>query len=286
MLEKQKQMNVPLWQVILAGQIEIYGSTRQEIFRELDRRYEIMCASSQKALNKPLETAGRLITGYASTHWAYAGKTEGLCGGFINRVMARALSCSEVNASMGRICACPTAGSCGIVPAVLCTLEQEREIPREKVLQALLIASGFGAVVTENATVAGAEGGCQVECGVAAAMAAAAAAYLMDATADMCINAFSISLMNVMGLVCDPIAGLVQIPCAQRNASQAVNALLSADLALAGMQCPIPPDEMVEALRRVGRDLPPVLRETALGGIAGTDTAKQIERSIFGHELN
>ena len=286
MLENQRRKAVPLWQIILDGQTELYGGTEQEVFDELNRRYEIMCASSLKALDKPLETAGRLITGYASTHQAYAEKEESLCGGFINRVMARALSCSEVNASMGRICACPTAGSCGIVPAVLCTLEQERNIPRRQVLQALLIASGFGAVVTENATVAGAEGGCQVECGVAAAMAAAAAAYLMDGTPDMCINAFSISLMNVMGLVCDPIAGLVQIPCAQRNASQAVNALLSADLALGGMTCPIPPDEMVEALRRVGRDLPPALRETALGGIAGTKAAKEIELSIFGHELN
>ncbi|MBQ8975210.1 MAG: L-serine ammonia-lyase, iron-sulfur-dependent, subunit alpha, partial [Oscillospiraceae bacterium] len=152
---------------------------------------------------------------------------------------------------------------------------------REEILHALLTASGVGAVIMENATVSGAEGGCQAECGAAAAMAAAAAVFLMGGTPEQSCHAVSISLMNIMGLVCDPIAGLVQIPCAQRNASQAVNAMLSADMALAGMKSPIPADEVVDAMYNVGRAMPRELRETAMGGLAATKTAKELERRVF-----
>jgi L-serine dehydratase len=282
LLERKREKDIPLWQVILEGEIQEFGGSEAAIFTELERRYEIMIKSTEKAKEKPLSTVGNLISGYTKNAVDYAKTGRTICGPFINEVMARALSASEVNASMGRICACPTAGSCGILPAVLVTMEEEWRIPRRRILEALLLASGFGAVVTENATVAGAVGGCQSECGVAAAMAAAAAAYLMDGDDETCISAFSIALMNVMGLVCDPVAGLVQIPCAQRNASQAVNALLSADLALGGMQSPIPPDEMVSAMYSVGKMLPPQLRETAQGGIAATKTGKAIEKQIFG----
>lgn len=282
LLQKKQEHKTPLWQVIVREEISEFGGTEDGIFEELNRRYEIMRESAEKAKKRPLETAGNLISGYTKNAAEYTARGETICGNFINKVMTRALSCSEVNASMGRICACPTAGSCGIVPAVLVTMEEEFDLPRRRVLEALALASGFGAVVTENATVAGAVGGCQAECGVAAAMASAAAVYLMGGTDDKCIDAFSISLMNVMGLVCDPVAGLVQIPCAQRNASQAVNALLSADLALGGMKSPIPPDEMVSAMYSVGKMLPSQLRETALGGIAATKAGKEIEKKIFG----
>lgn len=282
LLEKKQKKGIPLWQVIMENEIKEFGSTEETIFEELEKRYEIMIESSEKAKEKPLSTVGNLISGYTKNAAEYTETGKTICGDFINKVMTRALSSSEVNASMGRICACPTAGSCGIVPAVLVTMEEEMNIPRRKILESLLLASGFGAVVTENATVAGAVGGCQAECGVAAAMASAAAVYLMGGDDEKCISAFSISLMNVMGLVCDPVAGLVQIPCAQRNASQAVNALISADLALGGMKSPIPPDEMVSSMYAVGKMLPPQLRETAQGGIAATKTGKEIENKIFG----
>lgn len=270
-----------LHEVILEAESRDYGGTSGGALVELNRRYEIMRRSAHRAAGEALPTAGNLISGCSSRQGRYAAAGDTLCGEFINKVMTYALSGSEVNAAMGRICACPTAGSCGIVPAVLCALEEERDIPRERVLEALTLASGLGAVVTENATVAGAVGGCQAECGVAAAMAAAGAAYLMGGSDRVCADAFSLALMNAMGLVCDPIAGLVQIPCAQRNASQAVNALLSADLALAGMHSPVEPDEMIEAMYSVGLALPRELKETALGGIAATDTAKRIESEIF-----
>ncbi|MBQ4427202.1 MAG: L-serine ammonia-lyase, iron-sulfur-dependent, subunit alpha [Oscillospiraceae bacterium] len=273
---------IPLWRVILNDEIHSFGTTEEAVFKKLDNRYEIMRRASHRAEYEPLSTAGGLISGVTAQAKRYADEGRTLCGDFISKVIVKALSGSEANAAMGRICACPTAGSCGIVPAVLVTLEEEKLIERRKILEALLLASGFGAIVTENATVAGAEGGCQAECGVAAAMAAAAATYLMGGTDDMAVNAFSIALMNVMGLVCDPVAGLVQIPCAQRNASQAVNALVSADLALGGMTCPVSPDEMVETMYSVGQMLPRELRETALGGMAATESAKKIEAEIFG----
>ncbi|MFW5669784.1 MAG: L-serine ammonia-lyase, iron-sulfur-dependent, subunit alpha, partial [Acetivibrio ethanolgignens] len=240
--------------------------------------------AATKAFTAERKTVGSLITGITKPQYEYAKKGDTLCGDFLNIVMARALSCSEVNASMGKICAAPTAGACGILPAVLISLEEKEEFPRKKVLEGLLIASGIGAVIMKNATVAGAEGGCQAECGVAAAMAAAAAVYLKGGTDEMIADSVAISLMNCMGLVCDPVAGLVQVPCAQRNASQAVNALLSADLILAGMKSIIPPDEVVDAMYRVGKLLPYQLKETALGGIAKTKTGQAIAAEIFGKE--
>ena len=235
--------------------------------------------AAARALKSPLHAVGGLIDGVAEKQWRYAAG-ETLCGGFLNRVMARAYSCSEVNASMGRICAAPTAGSCGILPAVLLTMQEARGLSRSEVIDALLTASGFGAVVMKNATVAGAEGGCQAECGVAAAMAAAAAVQLCGGTLPQMLSAFSHALSACMGLVCDPVEGLVQVPCAQRNASQAVSALVSADQALAGQVFPIPADQVVGAMYRVGRQLPPELKETAQGGIAATDLGKEIAREI------
>ena len=283
MLSLCRERNWPLWKSVCAEETELTGQDEEAIFQRMGRRYEIMAAAAAKALEAPLMGhTGRptLISGAAKAQRDYAARGETLCGPMLNRMMARALSCSEANASMGRVCAMPTAGACGIVPAVLLTLEEERGLPRRTVLEALVIASGVGAVITQNATVSGAEGGCQAECGAAAAMAAAAAVYLMGGTPEQSLTAMSHALINMMGLVCDPIAGLVQIPCAQRNASQAVNAMLSADLALAGMDCPIPPDEVLEAMYRVGKSLPTTLRETALGGIAGTRAGQAIARQI------
>ena len=165
-------------------------------------------------------------------------------------------------------------------PVILGVSEKFR-LERKETLDGILTASGLGAIIMKNATVSGAEGGCQAECGGAAATAAAAAVEMRKGTPRMAVNACSLALINVMGLVCDPVAGLVQMPCAQRNASQAVNALLSADLALGGMVCPVPADEVVEAMYRIGKQLPSELKETALGGLAATPTAKKLEYEIF-----
>ncbi len=281
LLAEATEAKQPLWRIIAEEEMRLSEIKEHELLMRLDTRLSVMEQSAMRALESPLETVGGLISGVASRHARYANDRKGLAGGLANRVMAFALSCSEVNASMGCICAAPTAGACGILPAVLFGLREEYDLSRGELQLALLTASGVGAVITRNATVSGAEGGCQAECGVAAAMAASAAVFLVNGTNEACIHAAAFALMNAMGLVCDPIAGLVQVPCAQRNASQAVNALVSADLALAGMRSVIPPDEVVEAMLKVGHLLPDALKETAQGGIAATPTGRRIAKELF-----
>jgi len=270
----------PVWRVVLDAEIKNFGRNEQEIYAELEKRMTVMESSAKKALKKPFPTVGNLITGMSSIQNKYADSEDTVCGNLINRTMAMALSACEVNGSMGKICAAPTAGSCGILPAVLMNVSAQLGVERRETLNALLVASGIGAVITENATVSGSEGGCQAECGVAAAMAAGAVVYLKGGTPEMMMNACGFALVNCMGLVCDPVAGLVQVPCAARNASQSVNALISADMALSGMDPVIPPDEIVEAMYKVGRALPVSLRETAMGGIAATVTGKKIKKKL------
>ena len=276
------EREVPLWKIILENEMKLSQMTEDEVFVNLSRRYKVMEASAHKAMEQNLHVKGSLINGLAYSQNQYAKEGNTLSGELINHVMALALSSSEVNVAMGKICAAPTAGSCGILPAVLIGVKEVKNLSEREVLQGLLTASGVGAIVVKNATVAGAEGGCQAECGVAAAMAAAAAVEMSGGNAQMALHAFSLVIINVMGLVCDPIAGLVQVPCAQRNASQAVNAIICADMALAGMKCIVPADEVVEAMYKVGKQLPSELRETALGGLAVTPTAKNIQEEIFG----
>ena len=284
LLKLAESDNAPLWKPILRNETRITGLSEEKVFQKLDERFQIMSQSAVRALQPGLLTAGGLIEGIASTHYAYASGNGGICGSLINEMMAFALSCSEANASMGKICAAPTAGACGILPAVLIAVGNKFSLKHRAVLEGLLTASGIGAIITRNATVSGAEGGCQAECGVAAAMAAAAAVQMARGTSRASVNAICFALMNCMGLICDPVAGLVQIPCAQRNASQAVNALLCADLALAGMPSVIPPDQVVAAMLKVGKQLPMQLRETTLGGIAATPAANEISVAILGNQ--
>lgn len=281
LLRQAEDHEVLLSEIILQNEIEQFGTTREAIYEKLEERYEVMKRAATRALEEPLETAGNLIRGIAKQQNEYAKKGTSLCGDLINDAMAMALSGSEVNAAMGRICAAPTAGACGIVPAVLLAVKRAKNCSKEAMLNAVLTSSGIGTIMMKNATVAGAEGGCQAECGVAAAMAAAAGVELCGGTPAQSVWAASLALVNCMGLVCDPIAGLVQVPCAQRNASQTVNALTCIDLAMAGMTLPVTPDEVVESMYKVGRMLPPQLRETAQGGLAATQSAQEISKKIF-----
>lgn len=281
LLRQAEDHEVLLSEIVLQNEIEQFGSDAEKIYKKLEERYLVMERAASRALGEKLETAGNLIRGVAMQHNTYTNSGATLCGTFINTAMAMALSGSEVNASMGRICAAPTAGACGIVPAVLISIERARNCTKKEMLNAILTTSGIGTVIMKNATVAGAEGGCQAECGVAAAMAAAAGVELCGGTPKQSIWAAALALVNCMGLVCDPIAGLVQVPCAQRNASQTVNALTCIDLAMAGMTLPVTPDEVVESMYKVGRMLPPQLRETAQGGIAATQSAQEITKRIF-----
>ena len=281
LLRVQQETGKPLHQIILEEEMALTDCGQQQIYDRLRERYRVMQTSAQRALAQPQQMVLGLISGQSACQLKHA-QGESICGGFLNELMAMALSCSEVNASMGRICAAPTAGSCGILPAVLLSVGKKYNASEQQMLDALLVAAGFGAVITRNATVSGAEGGCQAECGAAAAMAAAAAVMMAGGSARMAANACAIALMNVMGLVCDPVAGLVQLPCSFRNASGAVNAVISADLALAGQDPKIPADECIDAMYKVGKKLPMELRETALGGIAvqpaGKTFAEQLQR--------
>lgn len=248
---------------------------------KMRKTFGVMKESAQLALDKEIKSIGGLIGGDAKKVYEYSkGKT--LSGIVINKAMARAFSSSEVNASMGKICAAPTAGSCGIIPAAIITVGEELELDEEIMIDALFTASGIGKIIAENATLSGAEGGCQAECGSASAMAAAAIVEMAGGAPKMCLHASAIALKNIMGLICDPIAGLVESPCAKRNASGVVNAFVSADLVLAGVKSIIPFDEVVEAMYKVGRLLPASLRETAKGGIAATKTGIGIKKRIFG----
>ena len=274
MIKEVQENNLDLAELIILNETKRFDYSREEIFQMMKKRWKIMAKSTKTAIDEEPSLKRTFISGMAKKQDDYRKKEDTLCGGFLNKVMARALSCSEVNAAMGKICAMPTAGSCGIVPAVIESLGEELKLNEEEIIKGYIVASGLGALVVENATVSGAEGGCQAECGVAAAMAAAASVYMKGGNAEEAVEAFSIALINVMGLVCDPVAGLVQIPCAQRNASQALNALLSADMAMAGNKCGIDPDEVIESMYRVGKLMPVQHRETSLGGIAVTDSGK------------
>lgn len=277
LVEQAKHMS--LHRVILENEMQLSEMTEKEVYDRLEKHYDTMVSAATRAIMQPLEMTGNFIKGQSFKQGKYASSNP-LGGEYINNIMTMALSCCEVNASMGRICAAPTAGSCGILPAVLIETARKLDSTRKEVLNALLVAGGFGAIFIANATVSGAEGGCQAECGVAAAIAAAAAVYLYGGTPKMCANAVGIALMNCMGLICDPVAGLVQLPCSFRNAGQAANAVCAADLALAGQTTVIPVDEIIEAMYKVGKKLPVELKETSLGGLATTPTAKKLEKKV------
>lgn len=270
--------------IVLENEVQQSGKTEQEILTSLWEYYEVMAASATQAIECPVDTMGMMIKGDARKMHAYAMSGNTLSGEFMTKMMARALSCSEVNASMGRICAAPTAGACGILPAVVMTVSEKLYLSKEEILDALLVASAIGQLIVLNATVSGAEGGCQVECGSAAAMAAAAAVIMAQGSPEMAVNASAIALKNVLGLICDPVAGLVEVPCAKRNASQTANAISAAEMSLAGIVSTIPFDEVVDAMFKVGRMLPPQLRETSQGGLATTPTGRKIYKELFGKQ--
>lgn len=209
---------------------------------------------------------------------------KNLTGSLMGSALYRALAVSELNASMGRIVAAPTAGSCGIVPAAVLTMQEERNLSERQCVMSLFTASAVGMVIANNASLAGAQGGCQAECGSAAAMAAAAIVELAGGTPQMIDSAVSTALKNILGLVCDPIAGLVEIPCIKRNASGVAGAFVAAELALAGIKSAIPADEVILTMKKVGDTMPSSLKETAEGGLAATPTGKRLREQVFGEK--
>lgn len=282
LLEMCNEYNMSIHEVCLEREVELSGLSKEEIRSKMQHSLNIMKSATEKAVEEDIKSVGGLIGGEAKKLTIFRNNSKSVCGPLMNKALVAAMGTMEVNASMGLIVAAPTAGSCGILPGAVVTIGKEYDMTDEQMLDALFAASAIGAIITRNATVAGAEGGCQAETGAAAAMAAAGVVEMMGGTPEQAIHAASHCLQNVMGLVCDPIAGLVEAPCQGRNAIGVANALISAELCLSGILNIIPFDETVEAMYKVGKNLPPELRETALGGVAATCTGCALSDKIFG----
>ena len=268
-----RQENLPISEVMRRREVELGETAREAVGRRMARALEIMGESAALPLKEPARSTGGLIGGESRKLYDHAARGEAICGPVLQRALAYAMGVSEVNASMGLIVAAPTAGSAGVVPGLLLALRDCYEIPDDRLIDALFNAGAVGYLAMRNATVAGAVGGCQAEVGVAAAMAASATVELMGGAPEQCLDAASTVLMNMLGLVCDPVGGLVEYPCQNRNAAGVANALIAAELALSGVRQLIPFDEMLDAMYAVGRRLPIELRETALGGCAAAPSA-------------
>lgn len=274
------ERKISISELVLIEEMENSNIDREGVLQRLDEVLSIMENSSSYSLSNKVETLGGIIGGEGSKMMEYLLSGDTVTGEWIIKAMARAFACSEYNASMGKICAAPTAGSCGIIPAAILTVGEKFNLDREILLKGLLVSSGLGKIISENATVSGAEGGCQAECGAAAAMAAAAIVEMRGGSVEESLHAASIALKNIMGLICDPIAGLVESPCSKRNASGVVNAMISADMALSGVESIVPFDEVVEAMYNVGLGMHQNFKETAKGGIAITETGLKLAEKI------
>ena len=273
-------------QIVLVDQAEQMDTEPQVLFRKMRENYHVMQESIQKGADPDIKSTSGLTGGDAWKLYSVYEKKKSLTGSFMAGAMWRALAVSELNAAMGRIVAAPTAGSCGILPAAIVTMQEEYSLDEYDCVMALFTASAIGMVIGNNASLAGASGGCQAECGSASAMAAAAIVELAGGTPQMSGEACAIAIKNILGLVCDPVAGLVEIPCIKRNAGGVTTAFMAAELALAGITSHIPADETILAMKRIGDTMPASLRETAEGGLAMTPTGQALNTRVFGENAD
>ena len=279
MLEAAKAAEQPLYAVICADDCAENGYTPAHSRERMAALWGAMQQSSRQYRADDRSVSG--LSGGDADRLRQAAQAGRLLGGsYLLRVTEEALKIAECNACMKRIVAAPTAGSCGVLPAVLLPLAEEGSVEEETILQALYIAAGFGQVTAARANVSGAEGGCQAEIGTASAMAAAALTHVLGGSATQCAHAFALAMSNLLGLVCDPVAGLVELPCVRRNVIGAVGAVSAANMALAGIESRIPPDEVIDAMGEIGDALPVGLRETGLSGLAATPTARKLAEDI------
>ena len=273
--------NIHIYDLVLQGETKALKMTEEEMKNKIREILEVMKGSSQETLEKSFETEYKMIDGVAKMMNDYQKDKDPLTSKFLVRAMAMAFSTSETNANMGTIAAAPTAGSSGIMPAALMAAKEKYGLDDEVLINGLLTSIGIGQIIGKYATFAGAEGGCQAECGSASAMAAAALVEMLGGSPEEALHAASITLINVMGLACDPIAGLVEYPCTFRNASGVMNSFISADMALAGIKSIVPFDEVCQAMGEVGHLLHESIRETGLGGLAGTKTGQEIRAKFL-----
>lgn len=272
--------NLEIWEII--QQADMYENDRSESdsFNMMKEMYVAM-KNADSMYDGTLLSASNKAGGDGGLLHSYNESGKNICGSFMGKVMEKAIKMGESNACMRRIVAAPTAGSCGVLPAVLLSYEEDFDVAEDDMVKAMYVAAGIGKVIAENAFIAGAAGGCQAEIGSASAMAAGALAFLQGGDSSAIINAATLSLKNFLGLVCDPVAGLVEVPCIKRNSYGAVNAVTSAQLSLAGIKSAIAPDDVVDSMRRIGNQLPASLKETSCGGLAITESAQNYLNQSF-----
>ena len=272
LLEMAEESKSSLGELSLSAEVTRSDASREEILAKMDQVLTIMEEAADLGLNS-LEKSPSGLTGGDAVKMSQA--SHRVLDPLVSDSVAIALAVNEESAAMGRIVAAPTAGSCGIVPGALLSFAKHREIPRDRVIMGLFTTAVVGQIIEHNACVSGAEGGCQAECGSAAAMAAAAVVEMAGGTPQEAIEAATLAIKNLLGLACDPVAGLVEVPCVKRNGILAGFALIAAEMGLAGIRSAIPPDEVIQAMYQIGRSLPVSLRETAEGGLAVTPTGKE-----------
>jgi L-serine dehydratase len=284
LVELAESQKKPISEIMIEQEMMVSGKTREEIFAAMELNLDVMEKAVERGLQGVTSHSG-LTGGDAVLIQQYIQKGQFLSGETILDAVSKAVATNEVNAAMGTICATPTAGSAGVVPGTLFALKNKLQPTREQMVRFLFTAGAFGFVVANNASISGAAGGCQAEVGSAAGMAAAAIVEMAGGTPSQCAEAMAITLKNMLGLVCDPVAGLVEVPCVKRNAMGAANAMVAADMALAGVTSRIPCDEVIDAMFKIGQTMPSALRETAQGGLAATPTGRELEAKIFGIPL-
>ena len=285
MVELADDNGQPLHQVVLQAEMANSSKPADYLRSRMAKRLEIMQHAASQGIAEPVMSISGISGGSAHRFWRWLEEGgEPLTGPILSRAVARAMAVNEVNAGMGCIVATPTAGSAGILPAVLITLQEVRGFSDEQLVDALFTASGIGAVIVRRAFVSGAAGGCQAETGSAASMAAGAAVELLGGTPRQSALAVAITMKNMLGLVCDPVAGLVEVPCVKRNAAGAAQCFIAVDLALAGVESVIPADEVIDAMAQIGRCMDERFRETAQGGLAATPTGRRLAKLVWGRE--
>lgn len=268
LLDYCNQNQCSISEAMIEREVQDIERSREETFEKMHKAWSIMKNSIKRALTEEIQSMGGLLGGESKKLKQLQDNGQNICGSVISKAISYAVGVLEVNASMGLIVAAPTAGSSGVIPGTMCALQEEYGFSDDQIIQALFNASAIGYLITRNATTAGAEGGCQAEVGSASAMAASAIVELMGGTPEQCFHAASFAIINLLGLVCDPVGGLVEFPCQLRNAQGATTALTSAEMALGNLICPAPIDETIEIMYKVGKSIPSELRETSLGGMA------------------
>ncbi|AST92092.1 L-serine dehydratase, iron-sulfur-dependent subunit alpha [Sutcliffiella cohnii] len=284
LVELAESQNKKIAEIMIEQEMEFTGKSRETIIAQMEANLDVMEKAVERGLAGVQSVSG-LTGGDAVLIQEYLQKGNFLSGDIILDAVSKAVATNEVNAAMGTICATPTAGSAGVVPGTLFAVKNKLNPKKEDMVNFLFTSGAFGFVVANNASISGAAGGCQAEVGSASGMAAAAIVEMAGGTPSQCAEAMAITLKNMLGLVCDPVAGLVEVPCVKRNAMGAANAMVAADLALAGVTSRIPCDEVIDAMYRIGQTMPTALKETAQGGLAATPTGRELEAKIFGVSL-